>query len=233
MSVLSEKRSEVIQFFTQRLSSWQANPEQIGLSAAQVTELAGLTATASTSYQEALTQRQNSKDATIQFHENTDSLRDFGAALIATIKAFAEATDDAGVYALASIPEPADPTPSAPPAVPTNITLFMRAQGSVDIAWDGSLAGGTFYEVQRSLDDGTSWNTIASIPARETLDETVPQGTARAYYRIRGVKGPAGAGSPDRAPRFSAWTPPMVVFMGKPGNQEQVQTGGQSGGQAA
>lgn len=228
MTVLSNKRSEVIQFFTQRLSSWQAAPEQIGLSAAQVTELAGLTASASSKLQDALTARQSSKDATLEYYEATDSLRDFGAALIATIKAFAEATDDAGVYALASIPEPADPTPSAPPAVPNNITLFMRAQGSVEIAWDGSLAGGTFYEVQRSLDDGNSWSSIASIPARETLDETVPQGTARAYYRIRGVKGPAGAGSPERAPRFSAWTPPMVVFMGKPSNQQQVQTGGQA-----
>lgn len=220
MSVLSEKRSEVIQFFTQRLTAWQANAAQIGLDPAQVTELSGLTSTASSSYQTALTKRQESKDATLSFHEDTDALRDLGAALIATIKAFAEATGDAGVYALASIPEPADPTPSAPPAVPNNITLLMRAQGSVELTWDGSLAGGTFYEVQRSLDDGTSWSTIASIPARETLDETVPQGTARAYYRIRGVKGPAGAGSPDRAPRFSAWTPPMVVFLGKPGNQQ-------------
>ncbi|MEQ8944485.1 MAG: hypothetical protein RIC94_08000 [Phycisphaerales bacterium] len=41
------------------------------------------------------------------------------------------------------------------------------------------------------------------------------------------------AGSNGRAPRSSAWTPPMVVFMGKPGNQQQVQTGGQSSGQAA
>lgn len=223
MSVLSEKRSEVIQFFTQRLSSWQANPELIGLSPAQVTELAGLTATASSRYQDALVSRQASKDATLEYYNTTDALRNFGAALIATIKAFADATGDPGVYALASIPEPADPTPSAAPAVPTGVTLFMRAQGSVEIRWDGSLAGGTFYEVQRSLDDGTSWSTIASIPARETLDETVPQGTARAYYRIRGVKGPAGAGSPDRTPRFSPWTPAMVVFMGKPGNQQQMQ----------
>ena len=223
MTVLSNKRSDVIQFFTQRLASWQANPELIGLTAAQVTELAGLTASASSKYQEALVARQASKDATLEYYESTDSLRDFGAALIATIKAFADATDDAGVYALASIPEPADPSPSAAPAVPTSITLFMRAQGSVEIAWDGSLAGGTFYEVQRSLNDGNTWSTIASIPARETLDDTVPQGTARAYYRIRGVKGPAGAGSPDRTPRFSPWTPPMVVFMGKPSNQQEGQ----------
>lgn len=223
MSVLSDKRSEVIQFFTQRLASWQANPELIGLTAAQVTELAGLTASASSRYQDALQARQASKDRTLEYHEGADTLRDFGAALIAAIKAFAETSGDPGVYALASIPEPADPSPSAAPAVPTSITLFMRAQGSIEIRWDGSLAGGTFYEVQRSLNDGTSWSTIASIPARETLDETVPQGTARAYYRIRGVKGPAGAGSPDRTPRFSPWTPPMVVFMGKPGNQQAAQ----------
>lgn len=220
MAVLSEKRSEVIKFFTQRLAKWQEDPAAIGLSSGQLSELTNLASDASGRYQSALTARQLSKDRTLEYHESADTLRAFGAALIATIKAFAEASGDAGVYALASIPEPADPTPSAPPAVPNNITLLMRAQGSVELTWDGSLAGGTFYEVQRSLDDGTSWSTIASIPARETLDETVPQGTARAYYRIRGVKGPAGAGSPDRAPRFSAWTPPMVVFLGKPGNQQ-------------
>ncbi len=223
MAVLSEKRSEVIQFFTQRLAAWQEDPAAIGLSSGQLAELVEMTSTASGRYQAALAARQFSKDRTLEYHESADTLRAFGAALIATIKAYAETTGDVGVFAQASIPEPADPSPSAAPAVPTNITLCMRAQGAIEIAWQGSLAGGTFYEVQRSMDDGDNWSTVASIPARETLDETVPQGTARVYYRIRGVKGPAGAGSPDRAPRYSHWTPPMVVFMGKPVQPESAR----------
>lgn len=224
MTVLPPTRPELIQFFTQRLSAWQADPAAIGLDAAAVTELAGKTASASSLYQAALTQRQSSKDATSEYHTGTDELRDLGAALVATIKAYAESTGDPGVYATASIPEPAEPTPSAPPAVPTNVSLSMRPQGTIDIAWEGSVAQGTFYEVQRSLDDGVSWTTITSVPARETLDAGVPSGTPRAYYRIRGVKGAAGAGSPDRQPRYSAWTAPQVVFLGVPGNQQEGAT---------
>jgi hypothetical protein len=223
MSVLPAKRSELIQFFTQRLSPWQADPTAIGLSIEAVTTLAGMTASASSLYQAALVARQDSKDATSEYYESTDELRTFGAALIAAIKAFAETSGDPGVYALASIPEPADPSPSAPPAVPTNIELSMRTSGSVDISWEGSVAGGTFYQVQRSLTDGVSWVTITSVPARETLDSGVPNGTPRAYYRIRGVKGAAGAGSPDRQPRYSAWSAPQVVFLGNPSNQQGAQ----------
>lgn len=223
MSVLPTKRSELIQFFTQRLSSWQADPTAIGLTVEAVTELAGKTASASSLYQAALVARQDSRDATSEYYTGTDDLREFGAALVAAIKAFAQTSGDPGVYALASIPEPADPSPSAPPAVPTNIELSMRTSGSVDISWEGTVAQGTFYEVQRSLNDGVNWTTITSVPAREALDAGVPQGTPRAYYRIRGVKGAAGAGSPDRQPRYSAWSAPQVVFLGNPSNQQGAQ----------
>jgi len=50
-----------------------------------------------------------------------------------------------------------------------------------------------------------------------------PKGSRGASDRIRGVKGPAGAGSPEGTPRFSAWTPPMVVFMGKPRDQVEAE----------
>lgn len=220
MTVLPPTRPELIQFFTQRLSSWQADPTAIGLTVESVTALAGMTASASSLYQAALVARQNSRDATAEYHSGADALREFGAAQVAAIKAFAQTSGDPGVYALASIPEPADPSPSAPPAVPTNIELVMRTSGAVEIKWEGTVAQGTFYEVQRSLTDGVSWTTFASVPARETLDTGVPNGTPRAYYRIRGVKGAAGAGSPDRQPRYSAWTAPQVVFLGVPGNQQ-------------
>lgn len=204
MGVLPDTRPELIQFFTQRLAAWQADPAAIGLSAPQVTELAGLTSTASSDYQAALVARQASKDATGTFYEATGNLRTLGSALVATIKAYAEATGDQGVYSAASIPAPAEPTPSADPVTPTDITLLMRPQGYIDITWTGTVAGGTFYEVQRSLSDGVEWTTIASVPSRATLDQGVPAGTDKAFYRIRAVKPPAGAGSQNRDPRYSA-----------------------------
>lgn|GEM_PF-3960196 len=187
---------------------------------AQVTELSGLTSTASSDYQAALVARQASKDATGTYHGSTGNLRTLGAALVATIKAYAEATGDPGVYSAASIPAPADPTPSADPVAPTDIALSMRPQGYIDITWTGTVAGGTFYEVQRSLSGGAEWTTIASVPARTTLDQGVPAGTEQAFYRIRAVKPPAGAGSQNRDPRYSTWTAPQVVFLGNPGNQQ-------------
>ncbi len=226
MGVLPNTRPELIQFFTQRLADWQANPEQIGLSAAQVTELSGLTASASTDYQDALDSRQESKDRTFEFHQSADALRTLGSALVATIKAYAETTSNPGVYALASIPEPAPPTPSADPVTPTDITLGLRPSGFVSLEWSGSLAGGTFYEVQRSLNDGQAWATIASVPARAALDEGVPPGSARSMYRIRAVKPPAGAGNTERATRYSPWSAPQFVFLGNPSNQLDTPVAG-------
>ncbi|MFI4917531.1 MAG: hypothetical protein ACIAS6_13620 [Phycisphaerales bacterium JB060] len=225
MTVLPPTRSELIQFFIQRLPAWEADPASIGLTEEAVASLGQVAASASSLHRDALTARQKSKDATARYHAGADELRVIGAALVAMIKAFAQASGDPGVYALASIPEPADPSPSAAPVAPANIALSMRTSGEVDLSWEGTVAQGTFYEIQRSLDDGPTWATIASVPAREAVDDGVPSGTPRAYYRIRAVKGPAGAGSPDRRPRTSAWSAPQVVFLGRPGQQR--------GGQAA
>ncbi|MFI4882700.1 MAG: hypothetical protein ACIAQU_08965, partial [Phycisphaerales bacterium JB064] len=85
MTVLPPTRPELIQFFTQRLSAWQADPTAIGLTPEAVTSLAGMTASASSLLQAALVARQDSKDATSEYHTGTDELRTFGAALVATI----------------------------------------------------------------------------------------------------------------------------------------------------
>ena len=191
MSTVPPGRSAAITWFTQRLSTWTANAAQIGLSSEQVTSLTGLTQTASNSLSNANQKRNESKAATQDFHNDADAMRELGTSLVATIKAFAKASGDPSVYALAQIPEPADPAPTPAPGQTYEFETQILVNGALRVRFkcdnpgaQGGTAGGVSYEVRRQ-DDGTgAFTFVLNAGEREFTDATLPGGLNTATYRI-------------------------------------------------
>jgi hypothetical protein len=186
--VVPSSRQELIAWYAQRAPVWAANAVAIGLDPAQVATLAGLVSAAEGARDDAFAARAVSVASTGVYHTETDVLKDFGAGLVKTIKAFADATDDVNVYFTATIPPPSPPAPLWAPEAPTDVTTVLKNTGSIEIEWQGSREGGTSFLVERSVTPvgGTAgpWVLLDSVEERTFADEAVPQGLAVAVYRV-------------------------------------------------
>lgn len=189
MGVLPSTKLAQIEWFEQRLAAWVANTAAIGLSPDQVSQLQGEIAAARGAYMSSQQARNDSKSATVTFYDATVTLVDDGRDLITTIKAFAEATGDNNVYALADVPPPSDPVPAGPPQTPEGVEGNINSDGAVELTWKGTLAFSTFFEVLRKIEGETTWTVINSVGTKEYLDETVPVGTTSVQYRVRAKRG--------------------------------------------
>lgn len=209
-----------IQYLEDRIPLWEADPTAVGLSVEQVAAASLLTQTARDAYTSQQAAELAASNALTTRDEAIASMRAFSANLISTIRAFARAENDPGVYAAAGLLPPADPTPSPDPQVPTDVTLQLGNQGSIEVRWEGSLALGTFYEVQRTLDNGVNWVPVDTVSTRIAIDQGVPAGTGQAGYRVRAKRPSAGVGKAGTDTRVSAWTSTVVISLGTQGNQQ-------------
>lgn len=190
-NVLPRTRLDKIEWFEARLDGWLADPASIGLSAGQVDQLAAEVAAARAAFVEAERARAAAQGATLAFHTRADAMAGDGRGLIAQIKAFAEASDDPGVYTRSHIPPPRGPSPSGPPEPPTGLRGRITSDGAVELTWDGSLARRTFFEVLRKLAGEETWTVLNAVGAKRYLDGSIPPGTSRAQYRVRAKRGTA------------------------------------------
>jgi len=189
MSVLPNTRLGRIEWFEQRLAAWAADPEAVGLTVDQIMALTPLVTAARTSYQAAQVARAESRGATLSFHTAEEALVATGRDLIATIKAFAETSDDPNVYVLANVPPPAPLSPAGPPNPPTDVRGAINSDGAVELKWSGSLAFRTFYDILRRLEGEPAWTLIDSVGAKSFLDSSVPVGATSVQYRVRAKRG--------------------------------------------
>lgn len=183
-SVLPQSREQMIAWFSDRLTSWGANAAGIGLSAPQVTALASLVSSAVGSLDSVTAARIASKDATVLFHSDADALRSYGADLIKVIKAYAEANDDPSVYATASVPPPAPPTPAGPPEKPTELEASLVLPWGIGLKWKGSISQGAYFGIFRRLPGESNFTFVQTVKEKRFDDTTLPAGTASVEYFI-------------------------------------------------
>lgn len=192
MSVIPDGRSEAIDFFTNRLAAWSADPVAIGLTASLVAELAGATASASTARTDAQQAAVAKLAASQTFRTETDAMRAIGVGLVQQIRGYAKATGDASVYAAAQLPEPATPEPTPAPGTPYEFEVGLRQDGAVELSFrcdnpgaQGGSVGGVTYDVWRRDEAEGAFVYLLNTGERRFTDATVPAGTAEATYRVR------------------------------------------------
>lgn len=191
MGVVPATRIGKIEFYESHLSAWAANAEAIGLTSAQVLALQTLVMTARGSWLDAETAREASKASTLNFHTNTDNMATIGSALLSNIRAFAETSGDANVYALAQIPAPSTPAPVGPPGQPYELGIGLSQTGAVSLTWkcdNPSGASGTVYEIQRRI-GSESFQFLEIAGERSFEDGGIPAGSTGIVYQITAVRG--------------------------------------------
>jgi hypothetical protein len=202
MGVLPETLIEQIEFCEAHLPVWTATPTAIGLTAAQVTALAAMTGTARKSYNDAQIARDASKAATLEMKADGGIMRNQAAALIRSIKTFAEAqANPDAVYANAQIPAPQPPAPLPLPGKPTNLLVTLLPSGAITLSWDADNAAassGAFYNISRKLPGSTNFVGIGGAPGSTSssrrmsfTDGNIPTSAAAsgAQYIIQGQRG--------------------------------------------
>ncbi|MDQ7014530.1 MAG: hypothetical protein Q9O74_11630 [Planctomycetota bacterium] len=174
-----------LEYFEQHIPIWAADPAAIGLTAAQIADITSLTGAMRISYNNAQAARADSKSKTVLQREALGSMLGLGTALIATIKAFADASGNGpAVFAAAQIDPANTPAPTDPPVVATDFITSLKNSGAIEIAWKGTTANGTYYTIHRKLDTETDFSLIGNASDREFTDATIPAGTPRATYYL-------------------------------------------------
>jgi len=175
-----------LSFFEEHLPVWSADPAAIGIDAAQIASLALLVNTARTDFDNAAAIRNSALAATEAQKNSIDAMYQLGADLLKTIRAFAETTNDPGVYVTAEIPAPAPPTPAGPPDKPTELAAGLLPSGGLHLTWKGTLSKSAYFAVYRKA-EGESTFTLLDAPADKFFDDTtIPSGANNVTYYIQG-----------------------------------------------
>jgi len=188
--IVPETESGRLHFYETHIPVWAAAPPAtLGLSAAQVSELNDLTLAAREAFIAAQQARDAAKAATLELHQRLDAMHDLGSNIIETIKAFSQVNDDIDVLIAAQIPPRAPRRPAPPPAAPTDISLSMLPNGSVELSWEGSTARGQFFTLWRLLPGSEVPEQIAALAGNSFLDSTLPRGLMHATYFLKAHRG--------------------------------------------
>lgn len=185
-AVLPSSREDLIAFFMARIVNWGVSASEIGLSAPQIAELASLLNTAQAAHTAAIASRISSKDATLNYHIATDALRAFGGDMVKAIKVEAEITNNPNVYAVASIPPPASPTPAGPPEQPTSLGVTINpVTGALRITWKGSVSQNAYFSIYRRIGGTSTFTLLDSTDNKFYEDETIPENSTSIEYYVQ------------------------------------------------
>ncbi|MEO1583585.1 MAG: hypothetical protein AAFR96_03305 [Planctomycetota bacterium] len=216
MSVIPSGKTDKISFFENHLAVWGTNAADIGLTSAQVTQIAALTNAARDAYNAAQAARNAALAATAAQDEAIDAMADYGSDLVKTIRAFAETESNPAVFATAQIPAPRPRTPLGPAPLPENLAAALTNAGEISLSWETTTRGRMAFVIERrTAEPGAAfggWTLIGTSTTKNFLDETLPTGLESAQYRVYAER-PGGRSQP---------TEPIAVLFG---------TGGQSGGE--
>jgi predicted dehydrogenase len=178
-----------LQFFESRLPTWAKDPAAIGLNQADIDELTARVAEARARYDTLANLRMRVRAETAAQKDANGSMFDFGIDLIQTIRAFAELTDDAGVYAAASIPPIRPRTPTPPPPKPKYLSVTLLPGGALRLHWKGTVARGASFAVYRKIEGEDGFTLLDTVAAKSFDDTSIPVGTGELVYFIQARRG--------------------------------------------
>jgi hypothetical protein len=190
MSVVPADITARIEFFEAHEATWASHADEIGASTIEVAALADKTASARAALEAQHAAQQAARAATLRLHLAVAAMKQAGSDIIQKIRVKA-ATDGEGVYALASIPAPARPSPLPPPGKPTNFTFELSQVGTLTLRWacpNPRGAQGTVYQVARRVGSSGAFEVIGMSGLRRFVDQTLPAGAASVTYQVVAIR---------------------------------------------
>jgi hypothetical protein len=195
MSVIPRKLLEKIQWAESHVEPFNTNAVAIGTTVVEAAAFQDKTEAARAALTAADAARNASKDASLTL-KNAIAAMDIAAqGIVEQVRVKAKTTNNTGVYALASIPAPALPSPVAPPGTPSHLAVVLNGDGTLILTWrceNPSGASGTMYQVFRS-NSGSDGDYIylGGTGEKRFTDETVPAGATSLTYKIQAVRSTA------------------------------------------
>lgn len=184
----------LLDWYAQHQPVWESDFAAVGLTMAQTDVLKGLVDAATIKRAARNNARQQSKSATLGFNQSLTALGTYGGALMATIRAYAEATNNPDVYEKADIPAPKPATPAPPPQAPEDFTADPNADGTITLRWRGSVSQNGSFDIERSIDGGP-YIFVKNARAKTWMDHAVPMNTNMIVYRGYGVRDAVRSGT--------------------------------------
>ncbi len=141
--------------------------------------------------------------ATNAANQKVADLRKSASVTTRLIKAFADQTNNPGVYDIAQIPPPADPSSIPAPGQPTNLAVELDATtGAITLRWKAvnpKGAAGTSYIVYRRLpaDPQGQFQFVGATGVKKFTDNTFTAGPDAVQYFVRGQR--SDKAGPDSA----------------------------------
>jgi hypothetical protein len=159
---------------------------------AQATSLKSLVATAAGQFTAAEAMRDDSKSATRKFYDAMTAMSGPTRDLIATIKAYAETSNNPNVYNLSNVEPPAPPTPATAPTIPFDVTGFVSPTGEATVTWNADRSGastGVFFLVERKRSAEAGFGLIGGTAEKAFVDLDPRLGTGTVQYRVKAQRG--------------------------------------------
>jgi hypothetical protein len=201
MSVLPNGKTELLAWTEAHLEHW-TTPAAIGLTAGQITAATSMYDQAVKDMAAATLARENSRGATTTQNGSLRDLRAQLAAMIRSIKTFADASNNPpAVYGLANIPLPSEPQTLPAPGVASEVLVTLNPGGSITLSWSGEFSAaseGAVYTIARKLPGASTYTLVGVSPGSTTqsrrmsyTDPSVPTSAAAqgVSYIITGQRG--------------------------------------------
>ncbi|MBX3385117.1 MAG: fibronectin type III domain-containing protein [Phycisphaeraceae bacterium] len=200
MSTYPRDRDQFLVWAEAHVDLWLANATQIGLTNAQASEFKNTVGAMRESVTAQQIARDAAKSATMTAKVSENSTRGLTGDLVRTIRAFAIASNDPNVYALAQIPAPASKSPVPPPGQPFDFRVELNSTGSITLRWKANNPAGSanvVYFIQRRLVNQSNFSIVGAVGERAFTDETLPIGSDGAVYIVTPQRG-GTQGQPSR-----------------------------------
>ena len=126
MRLVPKDKVGKIEFCESRLGKWAENADEIGTTPEMVALLADSTGEARAAFDEQQRAQSAAQAATLKLDNAIKKMQTQAATIVVYVRAKASVTGDRGVYALASIPVPAKPSPIAAPGTPTGFSAKLE-----------------------------------------------------------------------------------------------------------
>jgi hypothetical protein len=180
-------RNALLDFYEAHAGKWAAGAGDVGLTPELAAAVVSRAAEAAEAREAMIALRTRTKMASVDFNDKIEALRSTGGAAVATIRAFAEATNNSEVYIAAEVSPAADPSPPPPPEAPSHLIAMPNASGTITLKITGSVARNGSFDIERSIDGG-AYTLMKHTRAKMWTDEAVPRCAGAITYRVFGVR---------------------------------------------
>ncbi|MEQ8845371.1 MAG: hypothetical protein RIB58_11010 [Phycisphaerales bacterium] len=183
--------AEFVDWLRDRVALWtggQSGPPDIGLTAAQIATLSGLSATLDDKYQQLKDLKAQKKAARVEKDTALEAARAMLGGSIEIIDGYAKTTSDPDVYARAQIDPPRPRTPRSEAPVPTNLALRSTTNGRLVLSFDANKGLGSVFVIQRRIkpigQNVGPFTYMDTTGQKSWTDEHVPGGIEWVGYQV-------------------------------------------------